>query len=149
MNLDSLFAAWASISHTAALPSLTLLGCAVAYIYADQKGIRSARAFLEKCFPQKPEWFYYRVDFLLTAMIGTAVGTALYAPLSTHQAIAAGVGWTAIFSIVTVPRTVAPGRVRKPVTPALNEARAGANTEKAADPSSPSQSTTGAVPVLE
>jgi hypothetical protein len=122
MDSDTLFAAWSSISRTAALPSLTLLGCAVAYIYADQKGIRSARAFLEKCFPQKTEWFYYRVDFLLTAMIGTAVGTALYAPLSTHQAIAAGVGWTAIFSIATVPRAVSHGRLRKPVTPDSNAA---------------------------
>jgi hypothetical protein len=52
----------------------------------------------------------------------------LYAPLSTHQAIAAGVGWTAIFSIVTVPRALAHGRVSKPTAQVLHEAHAAAES---------------------
>ena len=82
------------------IPSITLLGCITAYVFSEQKGIKSSQKFLAKFFPQRSPTFYFRVDFVVSALIGTAIGIILYSPTTGYQALAAGVGWTAAFNIV-------------------------------------------------
>lgn len=87
------------ISDALRLPSLTALGCVTAYVYSEQKEIESSLDFLRKFFPDKHDAFYFRIDFFITAVVGTCVGLTLYAPTNPYQALAAGIGWTAAFSI--------------------------------------------------
>ncbi|WP_158930185.1 hypothetical protein [Acidisphaera sp. S103] len=84
----------------ATLPSITLLGCVTAYIYCEQKGLKNSQKFLTKFFPNRTPRFYFRSDFVLSAIIGTCIGIILYSPKTGYQALAAGVGWTAAFSLL-------------------------------------------------
>lgn len=82
------------------IPSITLLGCVTAFVFSEQKGIRSSTKFLRGMFPHKSATFYFRIDFLLSVIIGTCIGIILYSPHTEYQALAAGIGWTAAFSIL-------------------------------------------------
>jgi uncharacterized membrane protein YbjE (DUF340 family) len=82
------------------IPSTTLLGCVAAYVYSDQKGIKSSRRFLNGLFPRRSSAFYLRLDFAMSAIIGTCIAIILYSPITAYQALAAGVGWTAAFSVL-------------------------------------------------
>lgn len=89
-------AAW----HFANIPSVTLLGCITAYVFSQQKGLKSSIKFLKDFFPQQSSAFYIRIDFVLSVIIGTCIGVILYSPNTEYQALAAGLGWTAAFSIM-------------------------------------------------
>jgi hypothetical protein len=83
------------------IPSITFLGCVTAYVFSQQKGIKSSIRFLKDFFPRRSSAFYIRVDFILSVIIGTCIGAILHAPITTsYQALAAGLGWTAAFSIM-------------------------------------------------
>jgi uncharacterized membrane protein YbjE (DUF340 family) len=83
------------------IPSITFLGCVTAYVFSQQKGIKSSIRFLKGFFPRRSSAFYIRVDFILSVIIGTCIGAILHAPITTeYQALAAGLGWTAAFSII-------------------------------------------------
>ena len=60
------------------LPSITALGCVTAYIYSEQKEVKSSQSFLRRFFPERLDVFYFRLDFFMTAVIGTAIGLLLY-----------------------------------------------------------------------
>jgi hypothetical protein len=94
-----------SVITLANIPSVTLLGCVTAYVFSEQKGIKSSRKFLNGFFPRRSAEFYLRVDFLLSALIGTCIGIILYSPATSYQALAAGIGWTAAFSLIKAERT--------------------------------------------
>jgi hypothetical protein len=83
-----------------ALPSVTALGCVTAYVYSEQKELESSLRFLRRFFPNREDTFYFRADFFVTAVVGTCIGLLLYDPRNHYQALAAGIGWTAAFSIV-------------------------------------------------
>src|ERR1700674_175930 len=89
-------AAW----EFANIPSITPLGCVTAYVFTQQKGIKSSIGFLKELFPRRSSAFYLRVDFILSVMIGTCIGVISYSPITEYQALAAGPGWTAAFSII-------------------------------------------------
>jgi uncharacterized membrane protein YbjE (DUF340 family) len=89
-------AAW----EFANIPSITLLGCVTAYVFTQQKGIKSSIRFLKGLFPRRSSAFYLRVDFILSVIIGTCIGVILYSPITEYQALASGLGWTAAFSII-------------------------------------------------
>jgi uncharacterized membrane protein YbjE (DUF340 family) len=93
---ENVQAAW----EFANIPSITLLGCVTAYVFTQQKGIKSSIGFLKGLFPRRSSAFYLRVDFILSVMIGTCIGVILYSPITEYQALAAGLGWTAAFSII-------------------------------------------------
>jgi hypothetical protein len=86
------------------LPSVTALGCVTAYVYSEQKEIESSHQFLRRFFPDRSDAFYFRVDFFMTAVVGTCIGQILYQPRNTYQALAAGIGWTAAFSIAKIEK---------------------------------------------
>jgi hypothetical protein len=90
-------AAW----EFANIPSITLLGCVTAYVFSQRKGIKSSIRFLKGFFPRRSPAFYFRLDFILSVITGTCIGVILYSPITEHQALAAGLGWTAAFSILT------------------------------------------------
>jgi uncharacterized membrane protein YbjE (DUF340 family) len=94
---ENLQAAW----ECANIPSITLLGCVTAYVFTQQKGIKTSIKFLKGFFPRRSSAFYLRVDFILSVIIGTCIGVILYSPITEYQALAAGLGWTAAFSILT------------------------------------------------
>ena len=81
------------------IPSVTALGCITAYVFSEQKGVKSAEACLRKFFPKRQDAFYFRLDFFLSAVVGTGIGLILYSPQNGYQALAAGIGWTAAFNI--------------------------------------------------
>ena len=56
--------------------------------------------FLKGLFPRRSPAFYFRFDFALSVIIGTCIGVILYSPTTEYQALAAGLGWTAVFSII-------------------------------------------------
>jgi len=93
-----------TIVATVSIPSVTALGCITAYVFSEQKGIKSSQNFLKKFFPKKPASFYFRLDFFMSAIIGTGIGLILYSPTTAYQALAAGIGWTAAFNIVKSER---------------------------------------------
>lgn len=82
------------------IPSITFLGCVTAYVFTQQKGIKSSIRFLKDFFPRRSSAFYIRVDFIMSVIIGTCIGVILYSPTTEYQALAAGLGWTAAFSIM-------------------------------------------------
>jgi hypothetical protein len=82
------------------IPSITFLGCVTAYVFTQQKGIKSSIRFLKDFLPRRSSAFYIRVDFIMSAIIGTCIGVILYSPTTEYQALAAGLGWTAAFSIM-------------------------------------------------
>jgi hypothetical protein len=85
-------------------PSITLLGCVTAYIFSEQKGVKSSVRFIKTLFPKRSSVFYFRFDFILSALVGTCIGIILYSPKTEYQALAAGLGWTAVFSIIKADR---------------------------------------------
>jgi uncharacterized membrane protein YbjE (DUF340 family) len=82
------------------IPSITFLGCVTSYVFTQQKDIKSSIRFLKDFFPSRSSAFYIRVDFILSVIIGTCIGVILYSPITEYQALAAGLGWTAAFSIM-------------------------------------------------
>ena len=80
MNFD-----FRSFVAVLSLPSITLLGCVTAYVYSEQKGIKSSLKFLSKFFPRRSQTFYFRVDFVISALIGTSIGIILYSPTTGYQ----------------------------------------------------------------
>src|SRR5262249_17829594 len=94
--------------HSIAMPALTFLGCVTAYIFAGQKGF-SSQTFLKKFFPGRSAHFYFRADFFLSVVVGTGIGFALYLPHNVHSALAAGIGWTAAFSMARAERRTRAG----------------------------------------
>lgn len=99
-----------------ALPSVTALGCVTAYVYSEQKQVKSSLQFLKKFFPDKSPAFYFRADFFMTAIVGTCIGLILYEPRNPYQALAAGIGWTAAFSIVKAERRSRATEIQDPNT---------------------------------
>ena len=95
------------------LPSITALGCVTAYIYSEQKEVKSSQSFLRRFFPERLDVFYFRLDFFMTAVIGTAIGLLLYEPRNPYQALAAGIGWTAAFAIFKTERRKTPTAVSR------------------------------------
>jgi len=95
---------YSAIIATLSIPSVTALGCITAYVYSEQKGLKGSVVFLKRCFPKKTEAFYFRMDFFISAIIGTGIGLILYSPTTAYQALAAGIGWTAAFNIVKAER---------------------------------------------
>jgi hypothetical protein len=102
------------------IPSVTLLGCVTAYIFSEQKGLKSSSRFLKSFFPERSEAFYFRTDFIISALVGTCIGIILYSPITEYQALAAGVGWTAAFNIVKAEKTPRWGWKMKDGTNFLN-----------------------------
>src|SRR5262249_47738890 len=94
-----------SVMVTLAIPNVTALGCITAYVYSEQKGIKSSATFLKRFFPNRRDEFYFRIDFFLSALVGTGIGLVLYSPTTAYQALAAGIGWTAAFNIVKSENT--------------------------------------------
>jgi len=94
-----------SVVEALSMPSLTLLGCVSSYIYTEQKGIKNSAKFLEKFFPNRPSVFYFRLNFFLSVVIGTCIGEVMFFPSRPHQAIAAGIGWMAAFTILTTEKS--------------------------------------------
>jgi hypothetical protein len=82
------------------IPSITLLGCVTAHIYAEYKGFKTAEKFFKRFLPKRNESFYVRVEFGFSALVGTCIGIILYSPATSYQALAAGVGWTAAFNLL-------------------------------------------------
>ena len=80
--------------------SLTALGCILAYIYCDHKGVKSSEEFLQKMLPARSPEFYFRTDFCMSCVLGTVVGVIAYAPANAVQALGAGIGWTAAFGVL-------------------------------------------------
>lgn len=64
----------------AAIPSTTMLGCVAAYVYSDQKGLKSSTKFLADLFPNRSSVFYLRADFVMSVLIGTCIAIILYSP---------------------------------------------------------------------
>ena len=89
----------AAAIKAATIPSITLLGCVTAHVYSEQKGFKSGRKYLKQFFPKKTTAFYIRLEFILSAILGTCIGIILYSPSTPYQALAAGVGWTAAFNL--------------------------------------------------
>jgi hypothetical protein len=98
-----------TVWHEANIPSITLLGCITAYVFSEQKGIKSSANFLKGMFPQRSKAFYFRTEFIMSAVIGTCIGIILYSPQTEYQALAAGIGWTAAFSIIKADRAAQRG----------------------------------------
>jgi hypothetical protein len=96
------------------IPGWTLLGCVTAYIYSEQRETNRSKSFLRGLFPKRTEAFYFRLDFLLSASIGTALGIILYSPHNSYQALAAGIGWTAAFSLLLTQRPAANSQEQSP-----------------------------------
>jgi hypothetical protein len=92
---------------TLAIPFVTALGCITAFIYSEQKGLKGSLNFWKKCFPGRTDAFYFRADFIMSALVGTGIGLILYSPQNPHQALAAGIGWTAAFNLVKAERKTA------------------------------------------
>jgi hypothetical protein len=82
------------------LPALTAFGCVAAYAYCDHKGMRNSERFWKRLMPGRHSSFYFRADFLMSAIFGTIVGIGVYSPRNSHEALAAGLGWTAAFTIL-------------------------------------------------
>ncbi|MBO9574137.1 MAG: hypothetical protein J7494_00230 [Sphingobium sp.] len=79
---------------------LTALGCIVAFIYCEHKGIRSSEDFWRKMLPERSTAFYFRADFLLSCVVGTVIGIVAFNPNTSVEAISAGLGWTAAFGVL-------------------------------------------------
>ena len=86
------------------IPAVTALGCVAAYMYSERKGLKTSRHFLTQMFPGYSDTFYFRCDFLLSAIIGTVIARILYVTDTEYQAFVAGLGWTAAFSIAIADR---------------------------------------------
>ena len=92
------------IVEAATIPSVTALGCITAYVYCQQKEMRGSHDFLKRFFPNRSDAFYLRTDFAMSAIIGTVIGIILYSPHTAYQALAAGLGWTAAFNVVSASK---------------------------------------------
>ena len=100
---------WVTLGYlwqAAHIPSVTLLGCVTAYIFSEQKGVNNSVRFLRNMLPCRSSAFYFRLEFLLSVVVGTCVGIILYSPKTEYQALAAGIGWTAAFTILKAEKTV-------------------------------------------
>ena len=84
--------------------SCTAIGCFAAYVFCSQKGVKGSREFLMGVLPGRTDAFYARSDFVLTVIIGTFIGIILYSPSTALRALAAGVGWTAVFNTANTDR---------------------------------------------
>lgn len=82
------------------IPCLTSLGCVTAFVYCEHKGFEKSQNFFRQMLPGKSDTFYFRSDFIISAILGTVIGIVIYSPTTEYQALAAGLGWTAAFSIV-------------------------------------------------
>src|SRR5262245_51555389 len=80
--------------------SITLLGAVTMYLFSLQKGFHGSSEVLEKLFPARQQSFYYRVDFLLSTVLGAILGTIIYQPSTSIQALAAGLGWVGAVNIL-------------------------------------------------
>jgi hypothetical protein len=106
------------------IPSVTLLGCITAHVYSEYKGFKSAQKFLKQFFPKRRDSFYIRLEFILSALVGTCIGIILYSPATPYQALAAGIGWTAAFNLLKADRV--PEEDTSPVT---EEAKSGSASD--------------------
>jgi hypothetical protein len=74
------------------------------YMFRLNRDFTGARAFLEGMFPKRSKAFYFRVDFFLTAVVGSVIGFVLLRPTDPVQAISAGGSWLSAFQLVMTPR---------------------------------------------
>lgn len=72
-----------------------LLGCVVAQVFALWKDYTGARGFIRQAMPSWSDHAVIRADFYLVSIIGSIVGTILFAPNDYRQALFAGIGWFA------------------------------------------------------
>jgi len=88
-----------SIAGDMTLYAKTLLGATATYIFALRRGFKGATEFLQTMFPDRPAVFYDRMDFLLVSVIGSMIGFLFYAPQTSAQALAAGLGWVSAINV--------------------------------------------------
>lgn len=73
---------------------VTLFGSTAMYVFTQsKKGFVGAKHFLKKMFPDRSEAFYFRTDFLLVVIFGSAIGFIVFSPHESLEALAAGFGW--------------------------------------------------------
>jgi len=87
----------------------TLFGAIAMYVFALNKGFEGAVPFLKRVFPDRSQVFYDRMDFFVTSVAGSIVGTICFSPQSTLQALAAGFGWVGAMNVLMTPQGHQPG----------------------------------------
>jgi hypothetical protein len=83
--------------------SITLLAASMTYMFALTKGFnRSALVrFLRRMCPGKKQVFYDRLDFVITVLFGSFVGTVIFSPHTAIAALSAGFGWVSALKVLT------------------------------------------------
>lgn len=88
----------------------TLFGAVAMYVFALNKGFEGAVPFLRRMLPGKRKVYYDRLDFFVTTIAGSVVGTICFAPQSSLQALAAGFGWVGAMNVLMTPKSEATGQ---------------------------------------
>ncbi len=90
----------------------TLFGAAVAHMFSLNKGFEGTKPFLKNVFAARHSEFYARVDFILVSLIGSIIGTIIFAPKEHFQALTAGMCWVGAVNIIMKSKSdLAEGRV--------------------------------------
>jgi hypothetical protein len=76
----------------------TVFGVAATHVFSIHQGLEGSATFLKQHFPGYDDVFYRRLDFLLSLLFGSIIGTILFAPSNVIEAFAAGVGWDSAFN---------------------------------------------------
>jgi hypothetical protein len=92
---DGKRAFWAVIFYFVAM-----LGAIAMYLFASSKGRQSTVPRLRRLLPGKSDTFYYRTDFILVIIIGSAFGDIFFNPQAPIQALAAGCGWVGALNVL-------------------------------------------------
>lgn len=70
-----------------------VFGAGTAHALTLHKDYQGTVNFLRKLFPDRKDTFYFRVDAILSIIIGSIIGYVLTQPTSPNQALIAGLGW--------------------------------------------------------
>ena len=79
---------------------IAMLGAMLMYLFASSRGLESTVPRLRQLLPGKSDTFYYRMDFCLVILIGSAVGYIFFEPKQSIQALAAGCGWVGALNVL-------------------------------------------------
>jgi hypothetical protein len=87
------------------LLAIVWFGAVCMHLYSNRRQFDGIRPYLSKAWPSLSEACLYRIDLLITPLVGAGIGYIFFSPTNPMSALAAGVSWTAAFQILVAGRS--------------------------------------------